>query len=418
MARHLDCGKRGTDLMRALSVIALAGLVSTPAFAQTVTLKPLIDARLRYERVEQEPLTKEADALTARVRAGLEAKYRNFSLLAESEAVLAISPDYNSGLNGKVAYPIVADPQNIELNRLQLQYRGLPKTIITVGRQRINLDDQRFVGSSGWRDSEQTFDAARVEWSGLKNLKADVTYARSDRTIWGIDGGNRFGPGRYRGIDGDNLFANLAYATKFGTLTGFAYLVDQDAPLVLGNSSQTYGGRLVGTRPLSKAVKLSYVASYARQSDYAHNPNRYSADYYTGELDLSVRALTVGGGYEVLGASSGQALTSFQTPLATLHKFNGWADKFLVTPANGLRDAYGSVAYGWKKLAGFDAIGLTAVYHSFDSDRLGQHYGGEIDAQVMLKRGRYTALVKYANYSARTFATDTNKLWLSLEWAI
>ena len=62
------------------------------------------------------------------------------------------------------------------------------RTLVTTGRQRINLDDQRFVGSSGWRQNEQTFDAARVEATILKNLKADVTYAWSVRTIWGIDG--------------------------------------------------------------------------------------------------------------------------------------------------------------------------------------------------------------------------------------
>ena len=392
--------------------------MATPALAGPVTLKPILDARLRYEHVEQVPLSRDADAVTARLRAGFEAKYNDFSLLAESEAVLAIDPSYNSGLNGKTGYPTVPDPQNIELNRLQLQYRGIAKTVLTGGRQRINLDDQRFVGSVGWRDSEQTFDAARVEWSGVKNLKADMTYARGVRTIWGVDGGNRFGPARYSGIGGDNVFANMAWTSKLGTLTGFAYLVDQDAPLVLGNSSQSYGARFVGTHPLSKTVKFSYAASYARQSDYARNPNRYSADYYAVDLGLDAKAFKVGGGYEVLGASSGAALTSFQTPLATLHKFNGWADKFLVTPPNGLRDAYGSVGYGWKKKGPFDVIALSAIYHRFDSDRLGQHYGDEIDAQLMVKRGKYTGLVKYADYDADSFATATKKLWVSVEWAI
>ncbi|MGH6617460.1 alginate export family protein [Sphingomonas sp.] len=396
----------------------LAGVIASPAVAQTITLKPLIDARMRYEHVDQAPLPSNADAVTMRVRSGIEAKAGDFALLAESEATLAISEHYNSGLNGKTAFPLVPDTQNIELNRLQLQYRGLPGTVVTVGRQRINLDDQRFVGSVAWRDNEQTFDAARIEWSGIRNLKADLTYARADRSIWGIDGGNRYGAARLSSIGGDNVFTNLAYTTTFGTLIGFAYLIDQDQRLVFANSSQTYGARFIGARSLNKAVKLSYMASFARQSDYRRNPNDYAASYYAGELGLGIRAFSLSGGYEVLGADQGAALTSFQTPLATLHKFNGWADKFLVTPPNGLRDAYGSIGYGWKKIAGFDAIGLTAVYHRFDSDRLDQHYGDEIDLQASLKRGRYTALVKYADYTAHGFATDTQKLWLSLEWAL
>lgn len=392
--------------------------MSAPALAGPVALKPLVDARLRYEHVDQAPLAGDADAVTIRIRSGVEAKAGDFSLLAESEATLAISEHYNSGLNGKTAFPLVPDAQNIELNRLQLQYRGLTKTVVTVGRQRINLDDQRFVGSVAWRDNEQTFDAVRIEWSGIEHLKADVTYAWSDRTIWGVDGGNRYGPARYQAVGGDNVFATLGYTTPLGTLTGFAYLVDQDEALVLRNNSQTYGARFAGGRAIGPKAKLTYLASYARQSDHGRNPNRYAASYYAGELVFELAAFRIGGGYEVLGADNGIALTSFQTPLATLHRFNGWADKFLVTPPDGLRDAYVSTGYGWKKVGPFASIDLTASYHRFESDRLAQHYGDEIDLQASVKHGRYTALAKYASYDADRFGTDTSKFWLSLEWAI
>jgi Alginate export len=400
------------------TAILMAGLVATPALADPIKLKPLIDARLRYEGVEQAGVANRADAVTARVRAGFEAKLGDFAFLAESEATLAISENYNSGVSGRTTFPTVADPQNIELNRLQLQYRGLPKSVVTVGRQRINLDDQRFVGSVGWRDNEQTFDAARIEWSGVKNLKADLTYSWSDRTIWGINGGNRFGPARYQSIGGSNVFANLALTTKAGTLTGFSYLVDQDEPLTFVNSSATYGARFAGAYAFPSKAKLSYALSYARQDDYRRNPNRYTANYAAGELGLAVKAFTVGAGFEVLGASNGVALTSFQTPLATLHKFNGWADKFLVTPANGLRDVYGSVGYGWKKLGKIDTFALAAIYHRFSSDRASQYYGDEIDLSAAAKVKRTTFTLKYADYRASSLATDTKKFWAAVEWAL
>jgi hypothetical protein len=311
-------------------------------------------------------------------------------------------------------FPIVADPENIELNRIQVQYKGIAKTLVTVGRQRINLDDQRFVGSVGWRQNEQTFDAARIEWMGVKDLKVDLTYSWSNRTIWGIDG---FGANQ-QAVSGDNFFANVSYKTKIGTLTGFAYLVDQDETLLLGKSSQTFGARFAGAYPLSKAVKLTYAASYAHQSDYHNNPNNYSAEYYLGELGVAAYGFTLGGGYEVLGADNGVALTSFQTPLATLHKFQGWADKFLVTPPNGIKDLYGSIGYTKPKpFAGVDAISLTAVYHDYDSDRLSLDYGDEINLQLSVKVKKYTFLVKYADYNAKAFATDTKKFWASVEWA-
>jgi len=407
-------------MRRFSACLLLSTIIATPALAEPLKFKPLIDTRLRYEHVEQAPMTEDAEAVTLRARLGGEMSNKQWSFLAEAEGTLAINEDYNSGVNGKALFPIVADPENIELNRIQVQYRGIPKTVVTVGRQRINLDDQRFVGSVGWRQNEQTFDAARIEWTGVKDLKLDLTYSWSVRTIWGIDGGNAFGAARQQAISGDNFLANLSYKTKFGTLTGFAYLVDQDETVISGfrNSSQTFGARFAGAYPLSKAVKLTYAASYAHQSDYHRNPNDYSAEYYLGELGIAAHGFSLGAGYEVLGADSGVALTSFQTPLATLHKFQGWADKFLVTPPNGIKDLYGSIGYTKPKpFAGVDAISLTAVYHDYDSDRLSMDYGEEINLQLSVKVKKYTFLVKYADYNADAFATDTKKFWASVEWA-
>lgn len=403
--------------MRHFAIILLGAgaVIAAPAQAEEIVLKPLVDARLRYEGVDQSPLIKDASGITARVRAGIEAKTGAFAFLLETEATLAIWENYNSGLNGKTLYPVIADPQNVELNRAQIQFTGLPKTVVTVGRQRINLDDQRFVASVGFRQNEQTFDAARIEYSGIKNVKADVTIAWSNRTIWGVDG---FGA-RQQSVSGDNVFANLSYKHKIGTLTGFAYLVDQDEVAVstFRLSSQSFGARFAGASPLSKAAKLTYAISYAKQSDYHNNPNNYSADYWLAELGGEAKGWKLLGGYEVLGASIGGALTSFQTPLATLHKFNGWADKFLVTPANGLRDAYAVLGYAKPKIAGFDSVGLTATYHDYRSDRLSLNYGDEWGAQLVAKLKKYTFTLKYADYNAKAFATDTKKFWASVDWA-
>jgi hypothetical protein len=400
--------------MRKTAIILAALCGSTPALADEIKLKPLVDARLRYESVDQVPLVKDASAVTARIRAGVEAKTGSFAFLVEAEGMLAISEKYNSGVNGKTLYPVVADPQNVELNRAQIQFTGLPNTVVTLGRQRINLDDQRFVGSVGWRQNEQTFDAARIEWSGIKDVKADVTYAWNDRTIWGIDG---FGA-RQQAIGGDNVFANLSYKHKYATLTAFAYLVDQDEAVVQAFrlSSKTLGARAAGAVPLSKAVKFSYAISYARQSDYHNNPNNYSADYFLGELGLEAKGFKLLGGFEQLGADNGVVLTSFQTPLATLHKFNGWADKFLTTPANGLEDAYATLSYTKPKVGPFDTLGLTATYHIYGSDRLNLDYGNEVNLQLAAKMKKYNFIIKYADYNAKAFASDTKKFWASVEW--
>lgn len=401
--------------MKRLIPAAALLAAATPACADPILLKPIIDLRVRYEDDHQQGLTADSDALTARLRAGMAASDGSWSALVEAQGLLAIDDHYYDGLHGAATRPLINDPQNIALSRAQVQYRTSDLTI-TAGRQRILLDDERFVGFSGFRDNGQTFDAVRTEWTPIKGLKADVSYVWSVRTIWGMDG---YGA-RQRAVSGNNVLANLSYATPIGTITGFAFLVDQDEAAVQAYrlSSQTYGARFVGSRPLARGVKLSWQASYATQSDYHRNPNAYRADYYLIDATLDVASLKVNGGYEVLGADKGVALTSFQTPLATLFKFQGWADKFLTTPPNGVRDLYGSLGYGVKQIGPAQDVFLQAVYHRFESDRLGQHEGNELDLLASARFGHATLSARYADYRADTFATDTRKFWLQLDWIL
>ncbi|KQN04516.1 hypothetical protein ASE85_05645 [Sphingobium sp. Leaf26] len=398
------------------AVLAVAG----PACAQTISLKPVAEARLRYEHVDQDGLAQEkADALTVRARAGLTASSGALSATIVGQGTLAIGDDYHDGLNGTATRPIVADPQNIALYIAQLQYKAKALTL-TAGRQKIVLDDERFVGNVAFRDNAQTFDAVRAEVTPAKGLKLDVAYAWSARTIWGFQGKGA----RQQAVSGDNILANLSYATPVGTLTGFAYLVDQDEAAVQAFrlSSQTYGVRLAGARSLSKAAKISYQLSYARQSDYHRNPNDYGADYWLADATLDVRGWKLNGGYEVLGASSGPTagtpFTSFQTPLGTNFKFQGWADKFLTTPANGIRDLYVGGGYGWKQMGPLTGLALAATWHRFESDRLDQHYGDEIDLLASAKMGKTALSLRYAHYDAKAMARDTDKIWVQADWSI
>ena len=400
--------------MKSLPLLA-AALLGSAASAQDFSVKPLLDARLRYENVDQDGIARQADALTLRVRPGLQLSDGGWSALVEGEATVAIDKHYNDGTNGKTSFPLVADPRNAELNRAQVRYAA-KGFAVTAGRQLVELADQRFVGSSSWRQNQQTFDAVRVQYGQAKGFSADLTYAWSDRTVNGLHGAGA----RQQAVSGGNVFALVNYGTGIGTMTGFAYLVDQDEQAVQNYalSSQTYGVRFAGSQPLSKQVKLGYTLSWAVQSDYHRNPNHYQADYWLAETTLGVSALTATGGYEVLGADKGLALTSVQTPLASYFKFNGWAGKFGTTPPNGLRDLYGTLGYGWKKVGPADAIGLSASYHRFDSDRLSEHYGNEWDLLATAKAGHALFSVRYAKYEADRLMTDTRKFWLQVDWIL
>jgi hypothetical protein len=188
-------------------------------------------------------------------------------------------------------------------------------------------------------------------------------------------------------------------------------------------SSKTFGVRANATLPLGKKAKLGLIASYAGQSDYKNNPTNSSSDYLLGEAVLDVQGFKLTAGYEVLGADNGVALSSFQTPLATLHKFNGWADKFLITPPNGLRDLYFGAGYApkVKKLPG---LTTQLTWHQFKSDRLGQDYGTEWNAQVGWKIGKRVGFIaKYADYTRKGVANfagdaDTQKFWVQFDYAL
>ena len=395
-------------------ILLLALAPAGAAHSQDVVLKPLGEVRLRYESVDQDALADDAEALTLRVRAGIEARTGNWSVLVEGQGNLAIVDDYFDGLHGTATRPLIADPDNIALARAQVRYAS-PAFAVTAGRQRLAFDDERFVGSVGFRQNGQSFDAVRVEVTPLKGVKADIAYAWSVRTIWGIDSVGA----RQQAVSGDNLFGNVGVATPAGKLSAFAYLVDQDEAVMQGfrMSSQSYGARLDGSKPLGK-TKISWQLSYARQSDWHRNPNSYGADYYLADVAVDFGGPRVGAGYEVLGADDGVALTSFQTPLATGFKYQGWADKFLTTPPDGVRDLYASAGWGWKAIGPLEVVILQAAYHDYRSDRASRSYGDEIDLLASAKLGKVTASARYAHYEADSFATDTDKYWLQLDWTL
>ena len=398
----------------------LMASAATPVFAQSyggpmeigdgVTLDPIIDLRLRYESVDQDNPVDDADAVTLRLRAGAELKTGDFSFLVEGEGTLAIGNNYNAfpfvAEDQNRPYSVVADPENIELNRAQIGWSKAGNSV-TVGRQRINLDDQRWVGSVGWRQNEQTFDAVRGT-AKIGPVSLDATYAIGQRTIFGIDAGGR------QAYDGDFIFLGAGVKAGPVNLKGFAYLLDYDDPLFAANSSQTYGILANAAFELAPKVKLALKASYASQSDWKTAAKDYTADYVALEGNLSAMGFTLTGGYELLGSDNGFGLS---TPMATLHKFNGWADVFLSTPAGGLEDVYMGLAYSFPTVKLVPGLKASVTYHEFDSDKGGLDYGDEWDASLGFKLGPVGILAKYANYNADAFAVDTEKFWLQAEYS-
>ena len=406
-------------IVSSAAAMLMAG-VATPALAQSfggpmeigdgVTLDPIVDLRLRYENVSQDNPVDDADAITVRLRAGFEVKASEFSFLVEGEGTAAIGNNYNAfpfaAEDQNRPYSVVADPENIELNRAQIAWTKGPNSV-TLGRQRINLDDQRWVGSVGWRQNEQTFDAVRGT-AKFGPVSLDATYAIGQRTIFGIDADGR------QAYDGDFIFLGAGIDVGPVKLKAFSYLLDYDDPLFAANSSQTYGLRATASFDVAPKVKLELSASYATQSDWKTPAKDYRADYVAAEASLGAMGLKFTGGYELLGSDNGVGLA---TPLATLHKFNGWADVFLNTPGTGLEDIYLGIAYSFPTVKVIPGLKASLTYHEINSDVGNIDYGSEWDAQIGFKLGPVGILAKYAKYEADSFSVDTDKFWLQAEYS-
>lgn len=371
--------------------------------------KANVELRYRYEEVDQDGIDGGAYANTLRTRLRFAtAEWAGWSSLVEWDNVTMIGDDnYNDTRNKQLSYPLVADPEGSGINQAYIKYTGFDKTAIIAGRQRVNLDNQRFIGSVGWRQNEQTLDGGMVEYKGVDKLTATYGYFSNVSRVFGPHEEPKGSPPDDLG--GDIQVLNLKYAlSDMFTVTGYGYLLDiNDAPAM---SSQTVGLRFTGKIPVASDYKLGYSAEYADQQDYTNNPVEYDADYALAELTFGNASWELLAGYELLGSDDGKA--AVQTPLATLHKFQGWADKFLVTPTVGLADTYvgGTVKF-------YD-YAFTAVAHEYKGDENGDDYGTETNLQVAKTFAKnYTLTLKYADYQSGDVATitDTSKIWLMAE---
>ena len=347
--------------------------------------KPIVDVVLRWEYAKQDQQQR-SHSSTLRTRLGYQTgEFRGFSALAEMANTVSPKPSgYFDGVEGNDGpQTVVTDPERTDVNQGWLQFAKKEWAGLNLrgGRQRINLDDDRWIGNVGWRQNEQTFDAARLQSNlGVEKLIAQYIYSWEVNRIWADQG-----PAIREDFDPRGHFINVAYAHSPAlTAVGFAYLIDPDQDVFRSFGSQTYGTRLTGAIPIRENLKIPYQASYAYQEDGGNNPVSYGAHY--GYVEAGPALAGVGGlsvGYEHLGSDTDAVLV---TPLATAHKFNGFADAFLNNGGNrGLRDLFASVA----PAIPIKGTTLTLTFHQFWDDQGGDDLGQEYDVVATYALNQY-----------------------------
>ncbi len=312
------------------------------------------NARYRYEAVDDEFGTaRNARASTLRTTLGYETgMFHAFNAYLQFEDIREIGADeFNSPADPDPRYDTVADPIQTSVLQGYIGYAGLPDTKMKLGRQIITYRDapfHRFIGTVGWRQHWQTFDALSVQNSSLPDTQLSYAYLWQVNRIFGDDA-----PSPLDEFDSDSHLFNAQYTGLPNTkLQAYSYLLNFDNGDAF--STQTYGVRAEGHYPFNDRVKGLYAAEYAHQSDYADNPADIDADYFFGELGLGwapngpIDNVTVKLSYEFQEGSGGN--DRFVTILGTNHAFQGWADRFLVTPGDGepLRQYFSQCL--WRKI--------------------------------------------------------------------
>lgn len=368
-----------------LLTAAIAAIANPSAYAADSVAeafqngKTSVSFRLRYEEVDPETGS-DTDAITLKSRLTYKTdEYKGVTALVEVDDVTALGDEESEYIGA------IKDPEGTEVNQAYLAYTAADTTV-KFGRQRILLDNQRFVGGVGFRQNEQTYDAVTITNKSLPDTSLFYGYIAEVNGILGTNAKHETHllNGKYTGL-------------PFGALTGYYYQVEPDAS---ADSIDTFGIRLTGSQPAGDA-KLLYTAEYATQDQN----NGSKPDYYVVEGGVSVSGVTAKLGYEVLESDNG---VGFNTPLATKHKFQGWADKFLATPGTGIEDLYVSVG---TKVAG---VKLLAVYHDYEAETTSADLGSEFGFVAAKKFGKnYGLSLKYADYEAGDTGTDTSKLWLT-----
>lgn len=389
----------------ALAVLWLNALAVVPAHAdwyETLAAsvsgsQTAINFRLRNEIADPDSFRNNARATTLRTRlTWTSAALGRWVYGAEADYVLVIGAErYNSLANGLTQYPVIADPKGLDLNQIYVRYSG-EHLKTTLGRQRVNHGRQRFIGGVAWRQNEQTLEGIQLKFGQANRI--EYTWVSRVNRIFGPD--DSVQPRTWD--SNSHLLRSSWNLAKRHELQGFAYLMDFENGNGVLNSNATIGLEYNGTMG---PVRLA--AAWARQTEHGDNPVDYEAAYYLLEARYAAKRLGATLGFEVLGSDGGAS--GFRTPLATLHKFQGWADMFLGTPAAGVEDLYAGFNGNAGKLA------LAVVWHTFSANEGSADYGRETNFVATYPLHKALKLqIKFAAYRADGFGVDTNKIWATL----
>lgn len=390
----------------AASVLAVTSLASFAEETDNEGVNSSIDLSFRYrvETVTQEGFIEDAQASTMRTRATIKTNWvSKIDTVFEFDDVTEIGVnDYNSGAGtspNRGQYPVIADPVGTELNQAFIRYSS-GDSKVAIGRQRIIIANERYIGGVGWRQNEQTYDSVTYKTKLAGKVDFSYAYVFNVNRIFGesVDAGDHTHNTHL--INADYKLAGSKSLN--GKVSGYYFSIDNKTAAGLSNNT-------LGIRYAGKTDDLSYTLEFASQSGAANNPNNYDASYYLLQGRYKIDNASFGAGIEVLGGDTAGG-QGFTTSLATLHAFQGWADVFLTTPVAGIKDM--TLTGGYK----IDGYKFKAIYHDFSTDEGGVSLGTELN-MILTKKltSKLSGLIKYASFDSDNESyRSRDRFWFSL----
>ncbi len=364
--------------------------------------------RFRFENLKNSGYRNDSTASTLRTTLGYETKkYKGFSGFIEVENIANLAKDtFYDGQNGETARPLIADPDSTEINQAYLHFKAHKGLEAQLGRFEITLGNERFISNNPWRQNHQSFDGFLFKSDMLlKNSEVLYGYLVNVNTFDGNHGSNG-------DMKGDNHLLNILHNYKGGTATGYAYLLDFNNQTSL--STQTLGINFSGTADTYTLFDVGYDIEFAMQSDYGSNPNGYDVNYFKLEPNLSYKGFDLKAGLEILESDG---VNAFITPLANTHKFNGFTDQFVSTPANGLQTWYLEAGMAFKSgHKSFGDLYTKTAFYSFQAENGNDNYGSEWSIQFSQKVfDDYDVGFLYASFDAEDYTTNAQKAALMVQ---
>lgn len=399
-------GTRKTGKWPCVVSLALSSTITVPAVdALEYQLSPhefSAGLKPRVAFVSGEQSGRSASVL---FRASAESKWtKAFTSFVELDYVAtAWEDEFSNGerLNGKPAIP---DVEGFDLNQLHLRYQVSNAISVNGGREVINLGNERFVGSNGFWQNEQSLDTAGLDFDFGTASSIRYAYVANANRITGSDAGKRLSrsdvnfeanngirPPQFLGDHEHDTHLVFAQWKEADNYRVHAYYFNMDIIDAEALSNEVAGGRFEYKGRAGRFKVFAHAeAAIQRRTEIASG--KY-IPYYSigGGLGLGSSDLSVS--VESLGENDGIA---FVTPLASLHDFNGWSDQFLLTPAEGLND------YAIQYVGRFSPFKLDLRFHWFFDEDTSLDYGREFDLDLSVKFDRKnTVLLRCADFHAK-----------------